>query len=128
MANLIELDLGDGRTVLVASDDDPHADVARLLAELTAALQAARRWQVRPPSLSALASPLPFCCDTLRFTEWLQWVFIPRTRALIDAGAPLPKASTITPMAEEALRGCDWDTTRVIALMRRFDQLIATVR
>jgi uncharacterized protein YqcC (DUF446 family) len=64
----------------------------------------------------------------LRFTEWLQWVFIPRTRALLDSGAPLPAASAITPMAEEALRGCDWDTTQIVSLMRRFDRLIATAR
>jgi uncharacterized protein YqcC (DUF446 family) len=111
-----------------SADDDPRAGVVQLLAELAAALQAAGRWQAQPPPPAALASRLPFCCDTLRFTEWLQWVFIPRTRALLDAGGPLPKASAITPMAEEALHGCDWDTARVIALMRHFDRLVAAAR
>ncbi|WP_295889013.1 YqcC family protein [uncultured Thiohalocapsa sp.] len=102
-----------------------RADIARLLDDLTMALKAAGQWQLLPPPPAALASPLPFCCDTLRFTEWVQWLFIPRTRALLAADAPLPAVSGIAPMAEEALRGCDWDTVDVIALLRRFDRLIA---
>lgn len=112
----------------MAAGGASHPEVALLLTELTVALRAAGHWQSHAPSASALSSPLPFCCDTLRFTEWLQWVFIPRTRALLEAGGPLPAASGITPMAEEALRGCNWDTTRIIALLQRFDQLIAAAR
>lgn len=101
-----------------------RAEVATLLEDLTAALQAAGQWQMLPPPAAALASPLPFCCDTLRFTEWLQWLFIPRTRALLAGDEPLPSVSGIAPMAEEALRSCDWNTAPVIALLARFDGLI----
>jgi uncharacterized protein YqcC (DUF446 family) len=101
-----------------------QAQVATLLDALTATLQGAGQWQAAAPPPSAFASQLPFCCDTLRFTEWLQWLFIPRTRALLDAGRPLPSASGIAPMAEEALQGCDWDTTELIHLLQRFDRLV----
>lgn len=106
-------------------DDALRADVTSLLDDLTIALRTAGQWQMLPPSPTALASPLPFCCDTLRFTEWLQWLFIPRTRALLAADGPLPTVSGIAPMAEEALHGCDWDTAPIIALLARFDRLIA---
>jgi uncharacterized protein YqcC (DUF446 family) len=102
-----------------------RAELAALLTELATALQAAGQWQMLPPPAAALASTLPFCCDTLRFTEWLQWLFIPRTRAVLDAGESLPSVSGIAPMAEEALDGCDWGTARIVSLLARFDRLIA---
>jgi len=60
----------------------------------------------------------------MRFTQWLQWVFIPHTRALAEAGGPLPLASGIRFMAEEALRGCDWTTLPLRVLLERFDRMI----
>ena len=48
----------------------------------------------------ALASPLPFMVDTLRIEQWLQWVFLPRLHALLDAQAPLPGACSVHPLAE----------------------------
>jgi len=60
----------------------------------------------------------------MRFTQWLQWVFVPHTRALVEAGGLLPEASGIRPMAEEALRGCDWTTVPLIRLLGRFDRMI----
>ena len=35
-------------------------------------------------------STMPFMYDTLQVEEWLQWVFVPRLHALLDANAPLP--------------------------------------
>ncbi len=99
-------------------------DVATLSDAIEAELRAQSLWETAPPSPRALSSPLPFCCDTLRFTQWLQWICLPRTRALVDAGGPLPAHSAIRPMAEEALRGCDWDTDVLLSLIGRFDQAI----
>jgi len=82
------------------------------------------QWEPFPPSPHALESGLPFCCDTLRFTQWLQWVLIPRTRALVEAGGAWPHASGIRPMAEEALRGCYWETIPLLVLLDRFDRTI----
>jgi uncharacterized protein YqcC (DUF446 family) len=60
----------------------------------------------------------------MRFTQWLQWVFVPRTRALLDAAGPMPETSGIRPMAEEALRDCGWKTIPLIVLLDRFDRMI----
>jgi uncharacterized protein YqcC (DUF446 family) len=98
------------------------ARLAALMDELEAELRGLGLWQQSPPPV--LTSALPFCADVLRFTEWLQWVFVPRTRALLDAGGPLPSRSGIRPMAEEVLAGCDWDSGRLIALLGRVDQVI----
>jgi len=94
------------------------------MAEIEQELRRRGQWEVRVPSARALASPLPFCCDTLSFTQWLQWVFIPHTRALAESGRPMPEASGILPMAEEALRGCPWETLPLLQLLGRFDRMI----
>lgn len=96
----------------------------RLMAEIEQELQRQGLWEGGAPSPRALASPLPFCCDTLSFTQWLQWVFIPHTRALAESGRPMPEASGIRPMAEEALRGCTWDILPLLQLLGRFDHMI----
>jgi uncharacterized protein YqcC (DUF446 family) len=95
-----------------------------LLAELEAELRRQDQWETAPPPPEACASQLPFSCDTLRFTQWVQWVFIPRTHALITAGGPMPSRSAIRPMAEEALGGCPWSTETVVTLLGRFDQMV----
>ncbi len=73
-----------------------------LLAELEAELKRQALWEAMPPSPDALNSPNPFCVDTLQYSQWLQWIYIPRLRAIMDHGAALPTGSDIRPYAEEA--------------------------
>jgi uncharacterized protein YqcC (DUF446 family) len=113
----------------VAGDDDtaaadPRAELASLLQSIQHELEHLGLWEGTPPTARALASPMPFCCDTLRFTQWLQWVFIPRTRALLDAGGRFPFRSAIHPMAEEALDGCAWDARALLGLIGDCDRVI----
>jgi uncharacterized protein YqcC (DUF446 family) len=98
-----------------------EARLAELLDDLELELSRQALWETAPPPPAALASPLPFCADTLRFTQWLQWVFIPRTRAVLEGAAALPSRSGIRPMAEEALTGCRWDTGPLIAILGAID-------
>lgn len=92
--------------------------------EIEQELRCQGQWESAPPPPTAFESRLPFCCDRLRFTQWLQWVFIPHTRALVAAGGPMPETSGIRPMAEEVLRGCDWKIIPLILLLDRFDRMI----
>ena len=109
---------------MLDSDDDLGLGLAQLLDALQTELDRLHLWETMPPSARALQSSLPFCCDTLRFSQWLQWVFMPRTRALLDAGGAFPFMSAICPMAEEALAGCDWDAGRLLHLLGAIDQAI----
>lgn len=79
--------------------------VLSLLADIAEDLKQADIWQTKAPSTQALESTEPFCIDTLEFTEWVQWVMLPRFEALIVRGHPLPTECSIYPMAEEALKG-----------------------
>lgn len=81
-------------------------------------------WAAEPPSAEALASQQPFCVDTLDFEAWLQWIFLPRMKQLLDAGGPLPTASGIRPMAEECFSGRETEMRALLAALEDFDRLI----
>jgi uncharacterized protein YqcC (DUF446 family) len=95
-----------------------------LMTEIEKELRCQGVWEQLPPPPRAFESRLPFCCDSMRFTEWLQWVFIPHTRALAEAGGPMPRFSGMRPMGEEALRGCKWRTIDLLVLLDRFDRMV----
>ncbi|MGB5831575.1 MAG: YqcC family protein [Thiohalocapsa sp.] len=105
-------------------DASARANLAELLDALTDELRRLDLWETMPPPGPALDSRLPFCCDRLRFSQWLQWVFVPRTRALLDAGGAFALKSAIRPMAEEALSGCAWDPDPLLRLLGSIDQTI----
>ncbi|WP_041408817.1 YqcC family protein [Shewanella sp. MR-4] len=70
------------------------------LAQIAHELQSAGLWSTSAPSDEAMASMAPFACDLMSLEQWLQFIFIPRMQALIDAGQPLPSKIAIAPMAE----------------------------
>lgn len=82
-------------------------------------------WQEQAPSPEALASQEPFCVDTLSFQEWLQWVLLPRMKQLIEAGAPLPAASSIAAMAEEVFRSQVLEVEALMLALKEFDRLLS---
>ncbi|MEC5317898.1 YqcC family protein [Brenneria populi subsp. brevivirga] len=80
-------------------------------------------WQLSPPEASAFASNEPFCIDTMRAEQWLQWVLLPRMRALLDSGAPLPTKFSLSPYFEQALQGDASDIEPLLMRIARLDAL-----
>ena len=81
-------------------------------------------WAQQAPSVEALASQQPFCVDSLAFEEWLQWIFLPRLKSMLEANAPLPTASGIAAMAEQVFVGRALEVKGLIAALEEFDRLI----
>jgi len=67
------------------------SDVAQQLLLIERELRVLGLWASAPPSPVALASAEPFCVDTLEFEEWLQWIFLPRMKAILEDNQPLPR-------------------------------------
>lgn len=82
-------------------------------------------WASMPPSAEALASEQPFCVDTLDFEAWLQWVFLPRMKQILEGGLALPAVSGILPMAEVVYRERLTEAGRLLALLGEFDRLVS---
>lgn len=100
----------------------PHQELLTHLQQLETELQAQKLWSSTPPSPQALESVMPFMYDTLQLHEWLQWIFLPRLRALIDAQGQLPHQSHIHPLAEhEWEKREDFDKGRLLVLLERID-------
>ena len=95
-----------------------------LLAALELALLDAGWWGESSPDAAALASTEPFCVDTLTFSEWLQWVYIPKMHAWMAREQALPERSGLLPIAEEAWRGSAADTAGLLLVVRALDGLV----
>lgn len=72
-----------------------------LLIRLELELKTLSFWSTTAPSPQALNSTMPFAYDTMTFEQWLQFIFIPKMTALIDANGPLPNQIGLRPMAEQ---------------------------
>ncbi len=102
-----------------------HESVASVLIDIEAELRSLDQWDAEAPPPSALASSEPFCVDTLRFSQWLQFVFVPRMSGLVEVRAPLPSACDIAPMAEEYYRGAQLPVAGLLAALREIDRLLS---
>ncbi|ASK35533.1 YqcC family protein [Alloalcanivorax mobilis] len=100
---------------------DTRLHLTRLLDDMQDELQRLDLWETLPPEPQAFESATPFFADTMNFSQWLQWVFIARFRALLEADHPLPAQCDVAPLAEEALRGLQQPTNELIGLIREFD-------
>ena len=85
-------------------------------------------WSVTAPDARALASCEPFCVDTLAFDQWLQWVFLPRMKIILETGEALPAVSGVLAMAEMVYSKREGHTAALLAALARFDRLISDAR
>lgn len=92
-----------------------------LLENLETEMRTAALWEPTAPTAGAFESKLPFFYDTMTFTQWLQWVFVARFRAILEGGHSLPASCDVAPMAEEFFKGLDVCADPIIGLLRRFD-------
>lgn len=83
-------------------------------------------WHHKPPSIEAMNSTMPFAVDTMEFTDWLQFIFIPRMRLIIQQDEQLPSVCDIAPAAEVALMGRSGITDLILQL-QRIDKIFAGV-
>lgn len=100
-----------------------HTEIRQQLQALQMELHALGLWSTVPPSAEAMASTMPFMYDTLEFHQWLQWVFVPRLQALMEAGSPLPGNCHTHALGEhEFSRLAPRDVSALLAVLQRIDQ------
>lgn len=95
-----------------------------LLNELEDELRRLEYWSDVPPSASAMASQEPFAVDTLTLPEWLQWIYLQRLRALLEAGAELPTGALVKPYAEEYFAAKGGPAGELIGIIDRIDSCL----
>ena len=74
-----------------------HTEVAEVLIDIEAQLRQLGLWDKIPPSSEALASEQPFAVDTLTLPQWLQFIFLPTIREMIEAGLEPAPCNLVKP-------------------------------
>ncbi|TBV08890.1 YqcC family protein [Phytopseudomonas dryadis] len=98
--------------------------IADQLLLIERALRVQGWWEAQAPSAEALSSREPFCVDTLAFEQWLQWIFLPKMKSILESGADLPAVSGIQPMAEQVYGAGNRDVAELLEVLGEFDRLI----
>ena len=106
-----------------AMHDIPNR-IADVLLDVEGTLRSHGKWDENRPDVSALSSAQPFCMDTLGFEQWLQWIFLPRMKTILEQEQPLPARSGIHVYAQAYLPKNDPPTSSLLRLIKRFDDLI----
>ena len=101
-------------------------DIADHLLLIEHELRSQGWWSEQAPSAEALASVTPFAVDVMSFEQWLQWIFLPRMKEIIERGLALPSASGILVMAETVFTDRPEQSRELRRLLAEFDQLIAS--
>ncbi len=99
--------------------------IADIVLEVEANLRVSGQWEQTQPSSTAMASSQPFCLDTLRFEQWLQWIFLPRMKQILEQQLPLPARSGIYEYAEDCCYKDNPRSSQLLSLIKRFDDLIS---
>jgi len=98
--------------------------ISTLLADLAFELKSLNLWQISQPSTAKLSSSTPFCCDTLAFEQWLQFIFIPKLVEMINQQRSLPSKVSLTPMAEEAFKYLSTSAKPLIDIIQKIDNAL----
>ncbi len=99
-------------------------NLRELLFELEAEMKATALWQAEPLPPSAYESTEPFCIDRMNFAQWLQFIFLPRMHALLDAEQPLPAQISIVPLAEVYFAQAGVKAEKLVKLLQRIEQAV----
>jgi len=99
--------------------------VRTLLIELETELKRQQLWSAAPPDATAMASTAPFCCDTMALEQWLQFIFLPRLQALLDAHSALPTRISVLPMAEHAFNAYGARLAPLLGIIARIDNTLS---
>jgi len=96
--------------------------VAKGLAVVVQSMRAAGVWDTQRPPAEAFENMGAFGMNSMPFTDWLRWVFVPNVEALIASDGPWPRSSQV---AAQAAREGDTDdlVQSLVPALSAFDEL-----
>lgn len=97
--------------------------LARQLDAVEAELRRLGWWQAQSPAPEQLRFTQAFGADTMAFTQWLQFVFLPNAREAVAGKRALPRRSMVGAQAVREFDG-DEDAEHLCALLSSFDVAI----
>lgn len=100
----------------------PHQDVASRLNDIESEMKRIGYWREEPLPPEMYQFTQAFAMDTMPFACWLQFIFIPRVRSIIEANGEFPRTSMV---AAQAIREFDGvpETGPLLSALSEFDAL-----
>lgn len=100
-------------------------EVAEALLLIEKELRQLGLWSSSSPSPEQLQSTMPFSVDTLTFPEWLQFIFLPNMKILVEGGAELPFACNIKPVALDYVESEQLQADLLLSAIDEMDRLLS---
>jgi uncharacterized protein YqcC (DUF446 family) len=99
-----------------------HTEVAELIGQVEAEMMRIGYWREEPLPPEMYEFTQAFAMDTMPFAYWLQFIFIPRVRSIVEEQGQFPSASHVAAQAVREFDGLD-ETDRLQTLLSEFDAL-----
>lgn len=99
-----------------------HETVAQAINRVEAELKTIGYWRNEPLPPEMYQFTQAFAMDTMPFSCWLQFIFIPRVRSIIETGGAFPRTSMVAAQAVREFDGVP-ETEGLISSLSEFDAL-----
>ena len=99
-----------------------HEAVAEAIDRVEAELKRIGWWRDEPLPPEMYQFTQAFAMDTMPFSYWLQFIFIPRVRSIIEAHGEFPRTSMVAAQAVREFDGID-EASDLNAALHDFDTL-----
>lgn len=101
-----------------------HETVAEAIDRIETELKRIGYWREEPLPPEMYQFTQAFAMDTMPFSYWLQFIFIPRVRSIIEEKGQFPRASMVAAQAVREFDGVP-ETSELISALSDFDALFA---
>lgn len=99
-----------------------YATVGAKLDTIEAEMKRIGYWQMTPLAPEQYDFRAAFAMDTMAFSRWLQFIFIPRVRGMIAESGKFPSSSFVAAQAVREFDGDD-NAAQLVSLLSEFDAL-----
>lgn len=97
-------------------------EVAEKIAEIENEMKRIGLWRDEPLREEQYEFRQAFAMDTMTFSQWLQFIFVPKVKGIIAAGDKFPGQSEVGAQAFREFVAWN-DTERLLGLLDEFDSL-----
>ncbi len=104
--------------------DNRRSFILKKINELEQELKVLSLWSDHPLTDEQMASTAPFGCDVMDLHQWLQHIFIPKFKILIESDQSLPSDMNIASMAEYVYRDDLSRHHRLILILKSLDRAV----
>jgi uncharacterized protein YqcC (DUF446 family) len=104
------------------SSHDQYSEAAKILDAIEAEMKRIGYWRAEPLPEEAYDFHQAFGMDTMTFSQWLQFILVPRVRQIIERCGSFPTNSMVGVAAIREFDG-DGNAAKLIDLLGEFDRL-----